>query len=96
MFLHGFKHSRLGFGRGPVDFVGQTDLGKDRSLLELEGSLSLGSFHDHVGAQNVGRHQIGGKLDTREVEVERLCQGAHEQRLAEPGYAFKQTVPADE
>ena len=58
--------------------------------------LALGRFHHHVGAEDVGGHQVGGELDAREVEVERLGQGPHEQRLAQARHALQQAVPADE
>ena len=65
-------------------------------LLELEDAFSLGRFHHHVGAQDVGRHQVGRELDAGEVQVERLGQRADQQRLAQPGHAFQQAMSADE
>src|SRR5262249_50259621 len=40
--------------------------------------------------------QVRGELDPVEREVEGLGEGADEQRLAQPGDAFEQDVPADE
>ena len=94
--LHRFQHGRLGLGRGPVDFVGQTDLREDRPPLELEEPLAVGRLHDHVGAEDVGGHQVGRELDAVEVEVERLGQGADQQGLAQARHAFQQAMPADE
>ena len=51
---------------------------------------------DHVGADDVGRHEVGRELDAGEVEVERLGERADEQRLAEAGHAFEQAMAADE
>ena len=95
-FLHRFEHGRLRLGRGPVDFVGQADLREDRPALKLEEPLAVGRFHDHVRAEDVGRHQVGRELDAREVQVERLGQRAHQQRLAQAGHAFQQAMAADE
>ena len=36
VFLHRFEHRRLGLGRGPVDLVGQDDVGEHRPVHELE------------------------------------------------------------
>jgi hypothetical protein len=36
MLLHRLQHGRLGLGRGPVDLVGQDDLGEERTFLKLE------------------------------------------------------------
>ena len=35
-FVHGFEQRGLRFGRGAVDFVGQQEVGEDRSALELK------------------------------------------------------------
>ena len=95
-FLHRLQHGRLGFGRGAVDFVGQADLGEDRPPLELELPPSLGRFHDHVGAQDVGGHQVGRELDPRELQVERFGQRADQERLAQPRHALQEAMPAHE
>ena len=95
-FLHGFEHGRLGFGRGAVDFVGQADLGEDRPALELEEPLAFDGFHDHVGAEDVGGHKIGGELYAVEIQVEGFCQRADQERLAQAGHAFEQAMAAGE
>ena len=64
--------------------------------LKLEDPAAVGQLHDDVGADDVGGHQVGGELDAVEVEVDRLGQGAHQQRLAQPGNAFEQGMTADE
>ena len=95
-FLHGLQHRRLGLGRGPVDLVGQADLREDRPFLELEEPLAVGRLHDHVRAQDVGRHQVRRELDAGEIQVQHLGQGADQERLAQPRHAFQQAMPADE
>ena len=57
---------------------------------------AVGVLDDHVRAENVGRHQVGRELDAVEVQVQRLGQRPHEQRLAQARHAFQQAVPADE
>ena len=96
VLLHGFEQGRLGLGRGPVDFVGQHDLGEDRPGLKLERAAAVGRFHHDVGADDVGRHQVGRELNAVEVKVERIGQRADEQRLAQAGHAFEQGMAADE
>ena len=94
--LHRLQHGRLRLGRGPVDLVGQADLREDRAALELEEPLALGRLHHHVGAEDVGRHQVGRELDAGEVQVQRLGQGADQERLAQPRHAFQQAMAAGE
>ena len=96
VLLHRLEHGRLGFGRGAVDLVGQHDLREDRARLKLEDAAAVGQLHDHVGADDIGGHQVGGELDAVEVEIDRLGQGSHQQRLAQPGNAFEQRMTADE
>ena len=94
--LHRFEHGRLRLGRGPVDFVGQADLGEDRAALELEEPLAVGRLHHHVGAQDVGRHQVGRELDAGEIQVEGFGQGADQERFAQSRHAFQQAMAAGE
>ena len=96
VLLHRLQQGRLRLRRGPVDFVGQDDLGEDRAGLEAEDALAVGRFADDVGADDVGGHQVGRELDAVELQVEHLAQRAHQQGLAQAGDAFEQRVPADE
>ncbi len=96
VLLHRLEHGRLGFGGGAVDLVGQDDLREDRAGLKLEDAAAVGQLHDDVGADDIGGHQVGRELDAVEVEVDRLGQGADEERLAQPGHAFQQGMTADE
>ncbi len=64
--------------------------------MKLELPVAFGALDDHVGAEDVGGHQVGGELDARELEVERLGERAHQQRFAEAGHALEQAVAADE
>ena len=53
VLLHRFQQSRLRLGRGPVDFVGEHDLGEERTGLKAEDALAVGRFADDVGADDV-------------------------------------------
>jgi hypothetical protein len=93
--LHGFEQGRLGLGWRTVDLVGQEHVGEDGPLDEAEGLLA-GILVDleHVGADDVRRHQVRGELDALELQPQDLGQGIHHQRLAQPRQADHQTVAA--
>ena len=86
LLLHRLEQRRLRLGRGAVDLVGEHDVREDRPVLELEAARRLArraALDDHVGADDVGGHQVGRELDARERQVQRLGQRAHQQRLAQ-------------
>ena len=64
--------------------------------LELETPPAVGALDHDVGADDVGRHQVGRELDAVEVEVEHLGQRADEERLAQARHALEQGMAADE
>ena len=51
---------------------------------------------EHLGAGDVGRHQVRRELDPLEAQVEDLGQGADQQRLGQAGHAGQQAVAAGE
>ena len=66
-------------------------------LHEAEGAPPGGAvLLEHVGAGDVGGHQVGRELDAVEGEVEHLGQGGDEQRLGQPGHAHEEAVAAGE
>ncbi len=69
-------------------------MGEDGSALELELAPALGHFHDDVGAEDVGGHQVGRELDAVEGELEHFAERADQERLAQTGHAFEQDVAA--
>jgi hypothetical protein len=92
---HRFEQRGLGLGRRAVELVGQQQLGEHRPLLEAEvPSPGAVVFFEQFGAQQVAGHQVGRELHAAEVEVERLAERAHQQRLAQPRHPFEQHVPA--
>ena len=64
--------------------------------LELELLPSRRVLDDHVGADDVARHEVGSELDPREGEVEALGERLDEQGLAEARNTLEQDVPARE
>ena len=51
---------------------------------------------DHLGAGDVGRHQVGRELDAAELQRQRVGQRADHQRLGQARHADQQAVPAGE
>ncbi len=94
MLLHGFQKRRLRFRRGAVDLVGQQNVGEDRTALKLKTPSAFGRLQHDVGADQVRRHQVRRKLDALKLQVQRLGQSPHQQRLAQPRHAFQQHMPA--
>ena len=94
LFLHCFKHGRLSFGRGAVDFIGQDQVGENWPFLKHELAPPAWRFHHNVRAHDIGRHQIGRELNAAERNVEHVAKSAHQQRLAQTGNAFEQNVAA--
>ena len=88
VFLHAFEQGRLGFGRRPVDFVGQHDVGENRPWHEVEVALLVERFRAH----DVRRHQVGRELHPVEGQVQRVGNGLDEQGFGQPGHAHQQAV----
>ena len=58
MLLHRLQQRRLGARAGAVDLVGHQQLGEHRARDEAEIALAAGALLQHLGAENVGRHQV--------------------------------------
>jgi hypothetical protein len=84
VLLHRFEQGALGLGRGAVDLIGEHDLSEDRPAVQLEAPARRRDLahHEHVGAGDVARHEIGRELDARKAQIQTAREGAHEQRLA--------------
>ncbi|PQM46867.1 hypothetical protein C1Y40_02955 [Mycobacterium talmoniae] len=90
-FGHRLQQGRLGLRRGPVDFVGEQQVGEDRSAPELETAR----LHVVDGRpQQVGGQQIRGELHPGEAEPQRRGEGPRDQGFAEPGQVLDQHVAA--
>ena len=97
VLLHRFEQGRLGLRRRAVDFVGEQDVGEDRAADEADHAAARGPvLFDHLGAEDVGGHQVGRELDAVELEVDCLRQLLDQQRLGEAGHAAQQAVAAGE
>ena len=69
---------------------------EDRPLLEFEDAFAVRCLHDHVRAQDVGRHQVRRELDAGEIQIECLGQRADEQCLSQARDPFQQAMAAHE
>jgi hypothetical protein len=94
--LHRFEQRRLRFRGRAVDLVGEHDVGEDRPRLKLEEGAAVRRLLHDVGADDVGRHQVGGELNARERQVQHVGEGVHQARLADAGNALEQHVSAGE
>ena len=93
MFLHRFQQRRLRFGRCAVDFIRQHNGCKKRSLAETE-FVARFCFDDDVRAGNIGRHQVGRKLNAARRETEHARERDRERRLADTRAVLEQNVTA--
>ena len=90
-FLHRFQQGALGLGRGAVDFVGQDQLGENRTGMEDEG-LTLAFIHRR--AQDVRRQQVAGELDALILQTQAASQGVSQSGFAHSGQVLDQQMTA--
>jgi hypothetical protein len=95
--LHRLQERRLRLRGRAIDLVGEHHVGEQRPFKKPQlPRPSRLVFLEHVGADDVGRHQVGGELDAAEGEVEALGQRADEERLGKARHALEQTVATAE
>jgi hypothetical protein len=94
IFLHRLQQRRLGARRGAVDLVGHQQLGEDRSRDEAEGALAGLVLLHHLGAEDVGWHQVGRELDAARVEAEHDAQCLDQLGLGKARHADEQRMAA--
>jgi hypothetical protein len=92
VFLHGLKQRRLGARAGAVDLVGHQQLGEDRALDEAEMAAALRRLVEHLGAENVGRHQIGRELHTPRRDAKDGAHGFDQPCLGKAGQPDQQAM----
>ncbi len=91
--LHGLEQSALHLGRGPVDLVGEEELGEHRTLAGLERPL-LGQ-EDH-GPGEVRRKEIRRELDPGEACADTGGERSCGEGLRQPGNTLDQHVSVTE
>ncbi len=71
LLLHRFEQGRLRLGRGPIDLIGEDDVAEDGPLLKLKIAVPFLILRHHAGASDIGRHEVRGKLNAREIQMQR-------------------------
>ena len=94
VLLHGLQQGRLGLWRGAVDLVRHQQLGEDRALDEAERAAPAGSILKNLGADDVGRHEVGRKLDALGFEAQHAAQRFDEQRFCKARNTDQQRMAA--
>jgi hypothetical protein len=93
VLLHRLQQRGLRLRRRTVDLVRQHDVPEHGPVHELEEPPPGGVvLLEQLGAGDVARHQVGRELHARELEIERLRHGLHEQGLRETRHADEQCV----
>ena len=93
LLLHGLQQRRLRLGRGPVDLIGENEIGEHRPRPEPEVAAAVLGGLEHLRAHDVGGHEVGRELDPGEFDVHCVGQRAQQHRLAQTGDALEQGVP---
>ncbi len=88
---HGFEQRRLGARGGPVDFVCEHYIGKNRPWSKFELLRLL--IEDGYTA-DIGRQEVGRTLDATEAASARNGQGSHHHGLGHTGNVFEEDVAA--
>lgn len=86
---HDLQQRRLHLGGRTVDLVGEQEVDHDRAELGVELFLALPV---DAGTDDVGGHQVGSELDTRERAANDLRKRLDGQRLGDAGHTFEQHV----
>ena len=86
---HHLEQRRLDLGRGPVDLVGEHEVGHHRPEFGVE-LLPAGPVD--AGAEQVGGHQVGGELDARERAADHPGEGLDRQGLGDARHALDEQV----
>ena len=92
-FLHGLEQRTLNLGRGAVDFIGQNEIGEERSA---PGGESAGLRIVDLGADQVGGEQVGRELEAGEFDAEAGRQRFDRESFGEAGDAFEEDVAVGE
>ena len=92
--LHGLEQRCLGLGGGAIDFVGEHEIGENRSRAECK--LLRAAARQHGDSGDIGRHQIGRELNADEAHTHSEPERADQQGLRSARHAFEQDVAARE
>src|SRR6185295_7510067 len=96
LLLHCLEQGGLSLRCCPVDFVSEDHVRKDWTWLKVEVLLARFTLPYHVGAENVGGHQIGSELDSRGLQMQGVAQRLHKLRFAQSRNTFENDVASRE
>jgi hypothetical protein len=91
-FLHRLQKCGLRARARPVDFVRHQQLAKDRARDEAKRSPSRLAFLEDLGAEDVGRHQVGRALNALVLKAQDRAKSLDEPGLGEAWDADQQGV----
>ncbi len=95
--MHGLQEGRLRLGRSTIDLVGEQEMSEERTLDEFEpAAAGLRVFLDHVGADDVRRHEVGSELDPVEAHLECVRDCLGHQGFSQSGHSDHERVSATE
>ena len=90
-FVHGFEQRGLRARRGAIDFVGENDVGENRSGAKFK--FARFGVVD-ADAEHVAGQQVGSELDALKAAMKRFGEGLGERGFADAGNVFDQQVAA--
>ena len=91
--LHHLEQRGLGLRRGPVDLVGEDDVGEHGAPAEVERAVGL-VVHEPAG--DVRGQQVGRELDAAPRPLHRVRDRLGQRRLAGAGHVVEQEVTLGE
>jgi hypothetical protein len=89
IFVHRFQQRALCFRRRAIDFIGQHNIGEDRTRLEFELILLR---IENRNAEHVGWQQVAGELNSMEPAIQRSSQRMTEGGLSHTRHIFNQQM----
>lgn len=94
-FFHRLQQGGLCLGRGAIYFVGQYDVRENGPGLKLEDFLLAALLND-ICSCDVGGHEIGSELNTREPQVHHRAQCGNKLRFPEARHTLEQDMTIGE
>ncbi|CAB4920261.1 unannotated protein [freshwater metagenome] len=90
---HDLEQCRLHLRRRAVDLIGQDEVGKHRTQLDVK---RLGGRPVDTGTDDVGRQEVGGELQAGERSAAHPGERLDGERLRDTGYALEEAVATRE
>jgi len=92
-FLHCLKQCALSLGWCTVDLIRQQEGSEYRSFDQMERRfLEI----EDIRSRDIGRHQVGGELNAREIGSQHFRQRTNQQRLRDAWHTLQQNMVSGE